>query len=159
MPVIIDGYNLLWYIQEKDEQFESITDIQLCRLVGQYLKLIGQKGEIVFDGTGNPNVNYLSGSANLDIIFVGLGTDADTVIESKIKVSTAPGNLTIVSSDRRIRQAAKTRKATDLKAEGFWNNLQKTLKRKTKFREPSEKRSGLDKGGTEFWLKYFGLEQ
>ena len=157
--IIIDGHNLLWYIKKNHDHLGSITDIQLSQLVGKYLKLINQKGQIVFDGTGCRDTNYLSGISNLEVIFSGANSDADTVIESKIKISTSTRSLTIVSSDRRIRNAAKSAGARSLKSEDFWTNLQKRLARKKTIREPAEKRSGLDEASTKQWLKYFGLEQ
>ncbi len=51
MAVIIDGHNLLHSIQKTSECSESISDVQLCHIIGRYLKLISEKGEIVFDGT------------------------------------------------------------------------------------------------------------
>ena len=53
MPFIIDGYNLLHFIQKASEDFGAITDVQLCRIISGYLKLINDKGEVVFDGNLN----------------------------------------------------------------------------------------------------------
>ena len=181
--VIIDGHNLLWSIQKAgpvrsnpvrsrgrrdrnrrasngaSEDFKSITDLQLCHIVGRYLKLTGGKGEIVFDGTGPPDKSRFDNINNLEVSFAGLATDADTVIEDKIKASTAPKRLTIVSSDRRLRAAARARKATAVKSEVFWTNLQKQLSRGKTIKEPPAKRWGLSESETEQWLKIFDLEQ
>ncbi len=46
MPVIIDGHNLLSFIQKASEDFESISAVQLCGIIGRYLKQTGEKGEI-----------------------------------------------------------------------------------------------------------------
>ena len=159
MPVIIDGYNLLWLIQETSEAPESIGDVQLCRVVGRYLKLTGEKGEIVFDGTGPPDKSGFDNISNLEVFFTGLATDADTVIEDKIRANTAPRRLTVVSSDRRLRKAARARKAMAMKSEVFWSNLQKQLRSKKKIEEPAAKREGLSRSETEQWLKFFGLDQ
>jgi len=159
MPVIIDGYNLLRSIQKAFEDFESITAVQLCQIVGRYLKLTGEKGEIVFDGTGPPDKSRFDNISNLEVFFAGLGSDADTVIEDKIKASTAPKRLTVVSSDRRVAKAALARKATAVKSQVFWNNLQKQLSRKKIIKEPAAKHRGLSESETKQWLKFFGLEQ
>ena len=156
---IIDGHNLLYSIREVDEGSESISDVQLCRIVGRYLKLAGEKGEIIFDGTGPRDKSGFEDISNLEVFFAGLGTDTDTVIEDKIRANTAPKRLTIVSSDRRLRKAAQARKATAVKSELFWSNLQKQLSRKKGIREPAAKRQGLTDGETKQWLKFFGLEQ
>ena len=156
---IIDGHNLLWAIQEADDGSESISDVQLCRIVGRYLKLAGEKGEIIFDGTGPRDKSGFEDISNLEVFFAGLGTDTDTIIEDKIRANTAPKRLSIVSSDRRLRKAAQVRKATAVKSELFWSNLQKQLSRKKGIREPAAKRQGLTDGETKQWLKFFGLEQ
>ena len=156
---IIDGYNLLWSTQKTTEQDEPITDVQLCRVIGRYLKLIGDKGQIVFDGIGPPDKTGFTNINNLEVIFTPRSTDADTVIESKIRISTAPKRLTIVSSDRRIRDAARARKAATIKSEAFWNNLQKQLRRPRPPKEPSAKRQGLSQSETAQWLKFFDIEQ
>ena len=159
MPIIIDGYNLLHSIQKSSEDFEPIGDVQLCRIVGRFLKLTGEKGEIVFDGTGPPDKSGFDNISNLEVFFAGLATDADTVIENRIKANTAPKRLTIISNDRRLRDAARRRKVKSVKSEEFWGNVQKQLSRKRVTEEPTAKRQGLSEGETEQWLKFFGLEQ
>jgi len=159
MPVIIDGHNLLHAICKTEEDSQALSDVQLCLIVGRYLKLIGEKGEIIFDGTGPRDKSGFDNISNLEVFFAGLHSDTDTVIEDKIKASTAPKRLTIVSSDRRLRKAAQARKSAVIKSEDFWNNLQKRFRRKKPPKEPAEKRLGLTESETEQWLKFFGLEQ
>lgn len=156
---IIDGNNLLHAIPKTAGSSDAISDAGLCRIIGRYLKLTGQKGEIIFDGTGPRDKSGFDNISNLEVFFAGLGTDTDTVIETKIGASTAPKRLTIVSSDRRLRKAARTRKATSVKSEVFWKNIQKQLSRKRTNKEPTAKRRGLSESETKQWLEFFGLEQ
>ena len=157
--IIIDGHNLLHSIVKLHEDSEPISDIQLCWIISRYLKVVRKQGEIIFDGTGPRDKSPFDNIANLEVIFAGLGTDADTLIENKIKANTAPKRLSIVSSDRRLRDAARTRKAIAVKSEVFWDNLQKQLRRKKPIKEPEAKRSGLTEGETQKWLDIFGIEQ
>ena len=157
--IIIDGYNLLHSIQKTDEDFESITDVQLCHIVSRFLKLTGKRGEVVFDGTGPPDKSGFDNISKLEVFFAGLATDADTVIEDKIGASTAPRRLTVVSSDREVRDAARRRKAVSVKSEVFWGDVQKRLSRRKTASEPAAKRRGLTESETKQWLKFFGLEQ
>lgn len=168
MPYIIDGYNLLHSIHpaprrggihKEGPDSEPISDIRLCRIISGYLKLIDEKGEIVFDGTGPRDKGGFDNISNLEVIFAGLNSDADTVIEDKIIASTSPKRLTIVSSDRRLRDAARKRKAIVVKSQVFWDNLQKQISRKRKVKEPLAKRHGLSESETEQWLDFFGIEQ
>lgn len=157
MPFIIDGYNLLHFIQKASEDFGAITDVGLCRIISEYLRQINEKGEVVFDGTGPRDKTGFDNIRNLEVFFAGLRSDADTVIENKIKASTAPKRLMIVSSDRRLRDAGRKRKATIVKSQVFWDNVQKQLSRKAKVKEPPEKREGLTESETDRWLKIFDL--
>jgi len=156
---IIDGHNLLHAISKTEEDSHVLSDLALCRIVGTYLKLTGEKSEIVFDGTGPLDKSGFDGISNLEVFFAGSGTDADSVIEDKIRASTAPKGLTIVSSDRRLRQAAHARRATPVKSEVFWTDVQKQLSRKRPVREPAAKRQGLSESETKQWLEFFGLDQ
>ncbi len=158
MPIIIDGHNLLHTIRKTNEELQSISDVQLCQVISRYLKLTGEKGEIIFDGTGPRDKSGFDNISNLEVLFAGRDSDTDTVIEDKIRASTAPKRLTIVSSDRRLRKAAQVRKATATKSETFWSDLEKQLSRKRPVKEPAEKRQGLSESETNQWLKFFGLE-
>ncbi len=158
MPLIIDGYNLLWSIQNVEEQ-TSITDIALCRILDGYFGKVRQNAEIIFDGTGPPNKTEFDGIRNLAVAFSGRSCDCDTIIEQKILASTAPKLLTIVSTDRRLRNAASARKANSVKSEEFWDEVKKRLSRQKPGKEPSGKRSGLTESETELWLKTFGINQ
>ncbi len=157
---IIDGHNLLHAIHKTDEAAQLISDSGLCRILGSYLKIIGETGEVVFDGTGPRDKSEFEKIEDIEYFFSGSGTDADTIIEKKIKVNSAPKRLTIVSSDRRLRRAARTRKASVIKSEDFWVRIQKQLERKkTVKREPGAKRHGLSKSETERWLDIFEIER
>ena len=156
---VIDGYNLLHAILKTEEASEAISDLELCKVVNRYLKLIGRSGEMIFDGAGPPDKSGFDNVSNLEVLFAGLGADADTVIEDKISASTSPKRLTIVSSDRRLRRAAHTRRCSSLKSEIFWDNARKQLNRKRPAREPAAKRHGLSESETNQWLDVFGFEQ
>lgn len=156
---IIDGHNLLHAICKIEENAKALSEAVLCKVLATYLRLTGEKAAIVFDGTGPPDKSGFEGISHLEVFFAGLGTDADTVIEDKIKASTAPKALTIVSSDRQLQQAAHARRAVAIKSEIFWVEVQKQLNRKRAPREPSAKRQGLSQSETEQWLKVFGIEQ
>ena len=156
---IIDGNNLLHAIIKLEQDSKAISDVGLCWILSRYFKLTAEKGEIIFDGTGPPDKSRFDNISNLEVSFAGIGTDTDTVIEDKVAASTAPKGLTIVSSDRRLRAAARTRRATSVKSDVFWNDVQKQLNRKRPIKEPTQKRQGLNEGETEQWLEIFGFEQ
>jgi len=157
--IIIDGHNLLHSIVKLHEDSGQTSDVQLCWIISRYLKVVGETGEIVFDGTGPRDKSQFDNIENLEVLFAGLGSDADTVIEDKIRANSAPRRLSIISSDRRLRDAARTRKATAIKSEVFWDELQRQLSQKKSVKEPEAKRSGLTESETRQWLGIFGIEQ
>ncbi|MHC4060756.1 MAG: NYN domain-containing protein [Planctomycetota bacterium] len=159
MPVIIDGNNLLWAVHEVGDDSEQTDRLRLCCIVGRYLKLAGETGQIVFDGAGPPDKTAFDNITSLEVFFAGLSAEADEVIEDKIKASTAPRRLTVVSSDRRLRAAARARKAGAVKSETFWNQLRTMFTRGRTDKEPAAKRWGLSEIETEQWLRFFGIEQ
>jgi predicted RNA-binding protein with PIN domain len=156
---IIDGNNLFWSVRNSPDAAEPNSDFQLCRIIGRYLGAISETGQIVFDGTGPADKRGFESIENLDVFFAGAGRDADTAIEGKIKASSGARELVIVSSDRRLRRAARASGASAVKSEDFWVQLQKELKRKKTTKEPDGKRHGLTESETERWLEFMGLDE
>ena len=159
MPVIVDGYNLLRSIQKTDEQFQTLAEAGLCRILSEYLKRIRDHGHIVFDGIGPPDKSNLGGFGNLEVYFSGPDTDADSVIEQKILDNSAPKSLVIVSTDRRLRAAAGKRKAVSFRSELFFQEVIRQLDRKKPTPEPKQKRQGLTDSETETWMDLFDLDR
>jgi predicted RNA-binding protein with PIN domain len=157
MPVIIDGYNLLRAIENLG--LGDITDVKMCHVISHYLKSKDDRGVVVFDGIGPRDKSGFNFS-NLKIIFSGADTEADSIIEREIAESSAPKRLIVVSSDRRIRFAAKKRNAPDVKSDIFWHQVIQFLAMQTRARgrtEPREKFNGISEAETEQWLKVFGF--
>ena len=137
---------------------QAISDVELCRAVGWYLKKINQGGEIIFDGAGPRDKSEFDKVDGVEVLFAGLGCDTDTIIEDKIEANTGPRQLTVVSSDNRLRKAARARRAISVKSEEFWLGLVKELGRKRQVDEPDGKLDGLSDGETDQWLDFFGLD-
>ncbi len=156
---LIDGYNLLHVVLKAEEGSGATDDLGLCRVLSRYLTQIGTAGVIIFDGPGPPDKSGFDNLNNLEILFAGLGADADSAIEDKISASTAPKRLTVVSNDRRLRKAARARKCTSMKSEVFWANIRRQLSRKRPTSEPAGKRLGLSDSETDKWLDAFGFER
>jgi len=158
--IVIDGHNLLWAVDQMPEgRDESRDEVWLCRAISKYLQMVGDRGEIVFDGTGPSDKRVFDNISSLDVFFAGLGTDADTVIEDKIRASSAAREMTVISSDRRLRRAAQSQRATAMKADEFWRNVQRELSRSRVEQEPSAKQRGLSESETDQWLEMFGLDE
>ena len=156
MSIIIDGYNLLRWVQQ-DEDYEDINEVSLCAVISEYLTRTRKYGQVVFDGLGPPDKTHLGGLPNLEVYFSGMETDADTIIAEKIIANTAPKNLVIVSTDREVRAAAMSRKAVSVRSDIFWEVVVVQLERKLPIREPKEKQTGISDMETEQWLDFFDI--
>ncbi|MHC4213128.1 MAG: NYN domain-containing protein [Planctomycetota bacterium] len=154
MPIIIDGHNLLWMLRRSSKE----PDSKLCHIITRYLRLVSEKGHIVFDGTGPKDQRAFDNISNLEVSFSGMAKEADEVIEEKILASTDPRRLTVVSSDRRLRAAARAAKASAIKSEAFWNDLNRHLNQPGKNREPRAKQNGISDSETQQWLELFGMD-
>lgn len=158
MSFLIDGHNLLWYVNSAATDVPPIGEVRLCMIISRYLKLTGENGLLVFDGTGPFDKSAFANLGSLEVLFAGRDLDADSVIEERINASSSPRSLTIVSSDHMVQEFAHRRKAAALKCEVFWESLCKELARRRRPREPQQKRFGLTEAETEYWLKVFGLK-
>lgn len=156
--LLIDGYNLLRSVQGLLEQSSEITDIQMCRIINEYIYKTKTKGCVVFDGVGPRIKDAFNNLFNLEIIFSGTTHEADDIIEKLILASSAPKNLIVVSSDKRIKKAAEKKKATAVDCVDFWTEVIKLLeKKKKKAAEPQAKYIGITEAETEYWLREFGF--
>jgi len=158
MPFLVDGYNLLRAMQKLDEQYDAVDEAGLCRILSEYIKRKQSFGQVVFDGLGPPDKSDLSGFGNIEVYFSGQELEADDIIEDKILANTAPKRLIVISTDRRIRAAAGQRKAVSVRSELFFDDVVKTLDRKTITPEPQEKRGGLTEAEAQEWIDFFDMD-
>jgi len=160
MPFIIDGNNLLWAANDVPEVPGLLSDIKLCGILNRFLKRYRDNAEIVFDGPEPKEKGRLLGFSQIEVSFSGVKKNADTVIKSKIKSSSAPRKLTLVTSDRELQKQARTVKAQVIKAQLFWKIVKKQLReKKPEHREHPAKQTGLNRAETKLWLEFFDIEK
>ena len=158
MPYLIDGYNLLRAVQGIHEEYAQIAEYGLCRILSEYIRIKRSRGQIVFDGIGPPDRSILCGYGNLEVFFSGQNYEADDVIEDKIEANTAPKSLIVVSTDRRIRAAAASRKAVAVRSDLFFDDVIKVLDKTKIIPEPKQKQEGLTQAETDEWMDIFGMD-
>jgi predicted RNA-binding protein with PIN domain len=130
MQTLIDGYNLMHELglldkQTRPEAFRKARSRFLDKLAKGLGAVAAYQTTVVFDATQGPR--HLPGEAThkgLTIIFADEDEGADARIERLIATHSAPRSLTVVSTDRRIRQAAARRKARTLTADAFWEHVE-----------------------------------
>lgn len=131
MRLLIDGYNLMHAVVLPPGR--RLGPDQLRRMRQRFLNDLARKlgpidthqATVVFDSTHAPEgLPREARHKGMTILFAGENEDADERIEDLIRRHTAPKNLTVVSSDHRVRRAARRRHATDKTSDLFWAELQ-----------------------------------
>ena len=160
MPVLIDGYNLYHYAKALyQEDGVALALPAFCRVVAEWTNQSKEKVLMVFDGNVPPPLRQNARSYGpVALEFTGQRCDADTAIELYIARSSAPKLLQVVSTDRRVRTAAKKRGCKVVTSDQFWLKMARKLTRKKAKPEPRENTSGLLSHERDYWLKVFGLE-
>jgi predicted RNA-binding protein with PIN domain len=160
MPYLIDGDNLLHAARAAFEGAERANRAWLCRLLSSWDSEGRQGITIVFDGyrPATPADGPVA-EGELTIRYSDKGT-ADSRIVEMLNASHSARNLTVVSTDREVRMAARRRRAASVDSTSFIERIRRELDRAERRhrREPPEKYRGLEPGETQRWMEEFGLE-
>ena len=160
MTLIIDGYNLLhasgvFGADRGPRGFEQSRIAMLDLL----LDLLGDEAAqtiVVFDAAKAPD--GLPGRCTHGPIRVWYAReypDADSLIEEIVEDDTAPHDLVVVSSDRRLQAAARRRRATAV-GSAEWLTERRD-RRRAGDRLPDLKPPEPGPEDVERWKRYFGL--
>ena len=110
MHYLIDGHNLIGqmpdiHLDDPDDEVKLVLRLRRWAARGRKRRLI-----VVFDrGLPGGRDKGLS-TGNVKVIFASSSQQADTVLMGRIEQVRNPGDYTLVSSDRRIRQVAEARR-------------------------------------------------
>ena len=160
MAIIIDGYNVLHASRWLGSSWKGVDRGEFCQLLGRLAGYSGEKITVVFDAVAaGPDLDA-SRAGNVEVIYSGHDRTADDVIIQMIKASSGPRDLTVVSSDREIKDAARRRGCKVRSAGEFIKASSHLLARAQteQNREPSEKEKGLTRSETDQWLSEFGID-
>lgn len=130
MRLLIDGYNLMYAVgllgkRFGPDGFRKVRQRFLNDLADSLGAVEAHQTTVVFDAADPPDhVPREQDHKGITVVFAVDDDDADTRIEHLIAQHSAPRTLTVVSSDRRIRQAATRRKARVETADAFWSKLE-----------------------------------
>lgn len=171
MILIIDGYNLLFApahqahgaLENKQADFkQTVLEkareklIHLIKLYNQHRKY---KIILVFDGA-NPS-RSTQRSSQIEIIFSGAEEKADEVIIELARRQTNPRQVTVVTSDRHIKQHLKPIGVETIDSSDFIKELIISSPRSKKaetFTQSKMKLFGISADEAKGWLKIFGIE-
>lgn len=160
MPLLIDCYNVLH--AEKPSALAGLGEASLCTLLARSRWAAGGV-TVVCDGSPKPH-SLKAGDPALgavELIFSGAERSADDVIVELIDRDSAPRRLTVVSSDRTIRKAARRRKARDWSAEEFLKRLSRAARHGGGTPAPGPSKPGgepMPDGQVDRWLEWFGID-
>jgi uncharacterized protein len=159
LPYLLDGYNVYHAARKLSEESAHITTLTLCHWLAEDMQRLRDRAVVVFDGKKLRGQSMeVTPAGFVKILYSGPDRDADTDLELLIQQNTAPRRLTVVSSDNRVRKAARKRRCKLLKSLEYLEELirrQQTPPRRET--EPIQKRRGLADGELPQWLDLFGL--
>ena len=160
MAIIVDGYNVLHASRWLRSAWKGVDRAEFCHLLGRLARHSGEKITVVFDAM--PSEPDVGGGKALDVevVFSGHGRTADEVIIQIINASSGPRDLTVVSSDRQIKAAARSRRCKTRGAGEFIKASARELEQaqSKQHLEPTEKEKGLSRRETDQWLSEFGID-
>src|SRR5262245_38157603 len=110
MLYLIDGYNLLHVLGIARHKGASLAQAR-ARLLGRLHGALGDEGKnvtVIFDAAhAPPGADAEQEYHGIQVRFAVGEYEADDLIEQLIKKASAPKQLTVVSDDHRIQQAAR----------------------------------------------------
>ena len=159
MHYLIDGYNLLHHAGRL--LGNRAANLEQARLDLLQL-LLGRFGSetptvtVVFDArratrSGRERQDH----AGIEVYFTRL-EEADDLIETIIKQAAAPEQLTIVSNDHRIKEAARRRRCPVVECVEFWASLTEKPRPAAAHRATEPERPELSAEEVAAWEKEFG---
>lgn len=160
--LIVDGNNFL--MADLPAAVAGIGEAELCRLLAKSRYAAGFASVVVVvDGARTPLRVQGSPVEAVELRFSGHGRPADDEIVELIDAHTAPRRLTVVSTDREVRAAARRRRCRSVTSEQFGHELARLvgrLRRGTPTGPPPAAKPAAELSDEEVqrWLKEFDLD-
>ena len=121
MPLVVDAYNVLQTVGVLPKE---LAHIELAGLIGLLTNSRYRHDHtwLVCDG-GPRKAGLQRPTGHITVQYSGPEQEADDVIEHRIAAAPAPKQLMVVSSDRRLRKAARTRRCRIVDSPRFLETL------------------------------------
>lgn len=163
MRYLIDGYNLMYAqglmpARRSSDGFRKARERFLRRLAEALGPIDAHLTTVVFDAAKPPADQPSSHRfLGLSVLFAVSTETADERIEELLAVHSAPKNLTLVSSDLRVRRAGEKRKARVRSTEEFLDDLDDRMAKKAgrEAEERSRRRGVTDPAEAAHWQETF----
>jgi predicted RNA-binding protein with PIN domain len=134
MPLLIDGYNLMYGAGiVGDIRGPRGFERSRAALIGFVSRVVADDQRagttIVFDAAGAPpGLPAVIDYEGITVRFARGYGDADALLEELIAADNSPRRLTVVSSDHRVQRAAKRRKAEALDSDVWFQGALRQLR-------------------------------
>ncbi len=167
MPLLIDGYNLL-YVSGIIGSGRGPGGLERSRLA--LLNFLAESVEprelshttVVFDAREAPRgLPRVVPHRGITVRFAADYEEADDLIEELIRADSAPRRLVVVSSDHRIQRAARRRRAKAIDSDVWYADLIRARRDRASAdaaETPARPAVPLLKEDVNFWLRKFGGE-
>jgi len=157
VSLLIDGNNLLYALRDAAT---NVGPAGLCEMLGRFAGS-RQRVRVIFDGPPPPeSLAEQIDATGVEAVYAAPQT-ADELIGEAIAGSSAPRRLTVVSTDRAVRRAARRRRCRVERSDDFAARMIRGLNRPRRRGpgEPPEKRRGLTPEQAEAWIKELDLDK
>lgn len=127
MAYLIDGNNLLGKVAPYELRSKDGRSFLAARLLA-FQKVTRTRIHLVFDGGSEPDTTSERLSEKVTVYFPGRGRSADDLILEMLAGLTDKRRFFLVSSDSRLREAARKAGVTSVRSEDFARELSSALK-------------------------------
>lgn len=159
MAYLIDGNNLIGTIPEFTYD-QSDSRILLVRLLYKFYKIRKQKIIVVFDGRPtNQLLKFHTEPGDFKILFARLGSNADNKIKEVMEKMDYLRNLTLVTSDRDLKDFGKKLGARTVSSYEFLKFVRRVLRKNRSLQDYGKKDVKLTPLEVEQWIKVFSRKK
>ncbi|MDG1898380.1 MAG: NYN domain-containing protein [Phycisphaerales bacterium] len=161
MKVILDTYNALHTTGILPPELAGMDAAGLVEALsgGRWAR---NQVLLVCDGSPPPGQRAIH-SGGIRTIYAGSGCEADDLIEQLIERSDAPGQLLVVSSDRRIVKAARRRRCHTMDSPAFLrtiaNDHERSSVRRRNRSDQGPRTDNLSSKAAMKWRNEFGIDE
>lgn len=161
LMIVLDVANILHVLTRgktpgDSDVLELVGWLTSSRYSKQELTLVCDGKPMRASGLRDSVVAALASSGNTrQLLYSGPDQQADDVVEQLLAAAASPAGVLVVSSDRRLRDAARRVGAKSLRSEEFAEHLHDDARRRA-FVVPDER--GSDHISAKAWAAYFGID-
>jgi len=123
MPYLIDGHNLIGQLPDIDLT-DPNDEAKLVQKLSGWVARSKQKCVVVFDG-GLPGGASRMSTKQVKVVFASHRSNADAVMQARIRKEGQPKNWTVVSSDNEVLSSARRRRMNTIRSQQFAALLQR----------------------------------